>query len=62
MKYLTYFLIFVAGMFAMATLEYVQNGNLPNCQEDEYLYPLDYTGENRPRDYECWNFDDTYQD
>lgn len=36
------------------------NNGLPDCQEDEYLYPVDFTGpgNNVTTDYRCHNFEE----
>jgi hypothetical protein len=59
--------LFVVGMMIGVTITiatYDPLSSMPNCEEDEYLYPLDYEGpgDNEPSEYSCWHFDDTYHD
>jgi hypothetical protein len=56
--------IIVVRMFAVGILcvqlYHARFTSLPECQEDEYLYPEDYTGpgDNVPEDYECVHVDE----
>lgn len=51
------FILFAIGMRVGAL---VTNAELPDCQEDEYLYPRDFmgAGNNVTSDYECHHFEE----
>lgn len=55
------YLVLLAGLVCGAFIG-ISAGNawLPDCQEDEYLYPQDYKGpgKNTTRDYRCVHVDE----
>lgn len=62
---LWWFMLFTAWIFSCSFLGGYLTGKdhghkgLPNCQEDEFLYPVDYEGpgDNEIEDYKCYPFE-----